>query len=291
MEPRTQPREHMLEANGLRHHVLEWGAPDARETVLLCHGFLDLAWGFSELATQLAEAGYRALALDFRGHGESAWVGPGSQYHFPEYVLDLHELAPQLIEGRFHLLGHSMGGTVSTMYAATHRERVLSLTLLEGLGPNAEPPERALARFETWLAQSAQARAPTLLTDLEHALAQLAARHPQVERAFLRLLAEKSTRPHPSGVGLSWRFDPRHRTLSPNRFDRERFVQCLARIEAPTLVVHGEHGMRSHDEAERLARLHDARRVMVPGAGHMLHWSHCARSAELVLEHLGRARP
>jgi len=286
---RPAVHERWLSANGLTQHVLSWGDEQARETVVLCHGFLDLAWGFAELGPRLAAEGYRVLAADFRGHGESGRVSPDGYYYFPDYVLDLHELLPQLIDGSFHLLGHSMGGTVSTMYAATHPERIRSLCLVEGLGPNAESPERSLGRLQSWLEQAPRARAkpPAVLRDLDDAFARLTARHVGVEPSFLRMLAEKSTAPHPGGEGLCWRFDPLHRTSSPLPFDRARFMQCLGNISAPTLVIQGEHGFRGKDHDERSAQLVHVRQATVAGAGHMTHWSQCEAVAALLLEHIG----
>jgi pimeloyl-ACP methyl ester carboxylesterase len=282
------PEELRVLANGLEHHLLAWGDAQADQAVVLCHGFLDLAWGFAELGPRLAQAGYRVLAVDFRGHGETARVGAGGYYYFPDYVLDLHALLPQLLARPFHLLGHSMGGTVATLYAATHRERVASLSLLEGLGPRADAPERALERLRGWLEQTTRARAhePTKLRDLDDALSRLRARHGSVDERFLRMLAEKSTTEHESGHGLRWRFDPLHRTSSPIAFDAARFMQSLASIDAPTLVLQGELGLRTQDHELRVAQLRNKQQALVPGAGHMLHWSHCDEVSAIVLAHL-----
>lgn len=288
MQTRERVRERQLEANGLSHHVLEWGDPDASDVVLLCHGFLDLAWGFAQLGPQLAAAGMRAIAVDFRGHGQTSRVPPGGYYYFPDYVLDLHELVPQLVSAPFHLLGHSMGGTVSSLFAATHPDQLRSLTLLEGLGPKHEDASRAPARMAGWLADVARTRSaePAKLRDLDEAFARLSANHSEVEHGFLRQLAAKGTLPHPSGEGLMWQFDPLHRTLSPIAFDSVRFGHCLSQIRASTLVVHGERGFRSLDDAERVARIPRARQVVIEGAGHMLHWTHCEQIRALALAHM-----
>src|SRR5258706_3132064 len=81
----TSLRERLVHANGLEHHVLEWnmgGAP----TIVCCHGFLDLGWSFVWLAEELAAAGFRVVAFDWRGHGESEHVGRGGYYHFADYI-------------------------------------------------------------------------------------------------------------------------------------------------------------------------------------------------------------
>lgn len=287
MRADAAPRERLVRANGLDHHVLEWGAPDAPETFVLCHGFLDLAWSFAELGPALAAAGHRVLAADFRGHGESGRVPEGGYYYFPDYVLDLHLLLPQLVTRPFHLVGHSMGATVCAMFAATHPREVRTLSLLEGIGPRSEDPARAKVRTERWLTAVTRVRTepPPRLADRAEACARLRARHTEAPAWLLSLLADKSTCPHPSGEGLAFRFDPLHRTESPIPFDRARFIQHLASIEAPTLVMQAEHGFRRDDDAERIARIPRTRHEVVAGAGHMLHWTHCGQVAQSLFDH------
>jgi pimeloyl-ACP methyl ester carboxylesterase len=284
-----QARKRFVFANGLQHHVVEWGDQAARDVIVLCHGFLDLAWGFAQLGPALAAAGLRAVAVDFRGHGESGRVAESGYYYFPDYVLDLHELMPSLVAGPYHLLGHSMGGTVCTMFAANHVEQVRTLSLLEGLGPPGEADSKAPQRAKRWLASVAAARhaeAAPKLRDLDEALTRLRARHDAAPDAFLRLLAEKSTMPHASGNGLTWRFDPLHRTPSPLAFDPERFKHFIGLIEAPTLALEGELGFHELVQADRIALLKRPHHHVIAGAGHMLHWTHCTQVTERVLEHV-----
>jgi pimeloyl-ACP methyl ester carboxylesterase len=280
-------RERFVEANSLSHHVLEWGDPNAAQSIVMCHGFLDLGWGFSLLAAPLAKAGYRVIAFDFRGHGESEWIGRGGYYHFVDYVLDLHALVPQLGAERIHLLGHSMGGTVATLYAGSHPERIRSLTLLEGYGPptlDTGPVERMLG----WISDVERVWAehePSPLPDLAAAVDRLRKRNPSLSDSFLLGLAQRATKPHPR-EGLMWRFDPLHRSRSPLGFERERFKAFAQRIEAPTLLIQGERGMRTGDDEARIASYPNARSLQIAQAGHMLQWTHADRVAELMLPFL-----
>ncbi len=271
-------RQHRLRANGIEQHVVEWGPADG-PVVVLCHGFLDLAYGFAKLASLLPE--YRMLALDFRGHGESGRVPEGGYYHFPDYILDLHQLLPQLVSEPFHLVGHSMGGSVSAMYAATHPVR--SLSMLDSLGVRQEDASRAPKRLATWLEQASAPRAPTHLRDLEHAVERLRKRHPTVAVDFLRELAVHATQPYEGG--LTWRFDPLHHTLSPVAFDPHRFDHMLQAIDAPTLVLMGQRGLRTPDHHERVASLRRRSWHEIPDAGHMLHWTHAKQVASYLRDH------
>lgn len=282
-------RERLVRANGLLHHVIEWGDEAAREVVLLAHGFLDLAWGFALIAPRLVREGRKVVAFDWRGHGESEWVGRGGYYHFVDYVLDLHELVPQISSVPLHLVGHSMGGTASTLYAATHPERIRTLSLLEGLGPPAEDVNKAPDRVKRWLTGVDAVRRetePPKLRDLAHARERLLARNAELDPDFVTLLAEKGTRPHPSGDGLAWRFDPLHRTASPMGFEITRFMQFVRLIEAPTLVIAGEQGMRVGDDDVRLAALKHGKSAVIGGAGHMMHWTHAMQTAALLAAYL-----
>jgi pimeloyl-ACP methyl ester carboxylesterase len=274
------PTSHRLRANGLEHHVLVWEGPLER-TVVLLHGYLDQARSFVRVGADLATAGHRVLAPDFRGHGESGWVPEGGYYHFPDYVADLAallaQLAPVETVPAVSLVAHSMGGSVATLFAGTWPERVRALALLEGTGPSAMPPEMGPVRMGRWLEQLAKpgVRTRRRIASLEEAVQRLKVTHGStVPEAVLLTVAREQTEPHPSGEGLTWRFDPLHQTTSPMRFDLEAFAAFARRITAPVLLVDGgANGMVLQDHAARQA--HYARREVrtFEGAGHMLHWT------------------
>lgn len=296
------PRTHFIEANGILHHVLEWLPPDSvaarGETVLLCHGFLDFAHSWVLVAVPLARQGYRVLAFDWRGHGQSGWVGAGGYYHFPDYVQDLERLLPRLVpsDERVHLVGHSMGATACAMFAGVRSERLRSLSLLEGLGPPSSPLESAPDRYKSWLSSCARVdeKPPTLIADLGDALRRMRVQNSQLGGAFGLFLAEHATMPALAAPEqLTWRFDPRHRTTSPLPFRAEMFLAFLARIQVPTLVLLGEKGYRLADEAARLAAFPQPPAVQeLAGTGHMLHWFAAEEVLAALLAHFesGSAR-
>jgi pimeloyl-ACP methyl ester carboxylesterase len=269
------PRERRVVANGLSHHVLEWGPPEARETFILCHGFLDQARSWTWVAERLEAAGHRAVAFSWRGHGDTEWIGPGAYYHFQDYVLDLHDLWPELAgSGRTHLVGHSMGGSACALFAGTHVGAYATLTLMEGLGP---PPSTGTAagKMEGWLSamDRARLRRRARIADLAEGGRRLRATHGDLPEPLSLEIAAMATCPHPDGEGLTWAFDPLHRTPSPRRFYVEELTDFLASITAPTLVVTGERGFVTGDHGSRVAAIGGptAERVL-PGVGHMMHW-------------------
>ncbi|MFO0712530.1 MAG: alpha/beta hydrolase [Sandaracinus sp.] len=272
----SSPTSRFVEANRLRHHVLEWTpeAPSDAPPILLCHGFLDVAWSFDGLARALAARGQRVLAFDWRGHGETEWVGRGGYYHFVDYVLDLSELtaALGLSASGYDLVGHSMGGTACAMFAATRPPGLRTLALLEGTGPPATDGETLPERIELWLETVAKTRdkSPRPLRDLDDAIARLRLMHPDLEGELARFVADKHTVVRDGARYFA--FDPLHRTRAPIPFRVEAFRAQLARIAVPTLVVSGEKGWRPPDQAERVACLAHHEEVEIAGVGHMLHW-------------------
>jgi len=280
--------ERTLHANGLEHHVVQWGQGAPR--VVLMHGFLDQALSWARVGRRLADAGVTASAFDFRGHGETQWVGAGGYYHFPDYIRDVLELLPQLTEEPIHLVGHSMGGSVACMVAGIAPERLRSLTVIEGLGPPDRSADSAPERLRIWLASMERLthRPPRHVRDVDEALRRLRVQTSALDDELGALLARRGTRPAEDGDGLVWRFDPLHRTTSPLTFEAARFGSFLERIEAPTLAVFGARGLRLSDEAERLAKIRDVRTLEVPDVGHMVHWLASDVLADGILAHIQR---
>jgi pimeloyl-ACP methyl ester carboxylesterase len=263
-------REHTVVANGLRHHVIVWG--DQPVDVILCHGFLDIAWSFDAVARGLAAAGHGVASFDWRGHGQTEWIGAGGYYHFPDYVLDLEELIPQLASRRIHLVGHSMGGSACAMYAAARPEKLRTLSLIEGLGPPEMEPRDPATRLRAWLEGVSKTRkrnrAP--MKDESTALRRMRVQNPELPDELGLFLVSKSTTAVEGG--LQWTFDPLHKTFSPRPFEADLFSRTLGAIPVPTLIVAGQRGLRIADEETRMSAIRDHRFVEIAGVGHMIHW-------------------
>lgn len=283
-------RQH--EANGLRHQSYTWTpAGESRGHAVLCHGFLDFGLSFRFVAERLADQGYTTTTFDWRGHGETEHIGAGGYYHFPDYVLDLAELLPQLSAQPVHLVGHSMGGTACNWYAGAIGDGLRTLSLLEGLGIPPVPAESGVERLRTFVrgVQATRKKSPRYIASVEEALTRMRAQNPQLDEARGLWLAEQATRPVTDddghALGRIWKFDPLHRTTAPVPFNYDAFMASLRAIEVPTLVVLAEHGYRLKDEATRLGAIANHRSVEVPGVGHMLHWDAPEALADALLQH------
>ncbi len=272
--------------------MLEWPGPDGAAPVVLVHGYMDAAGTWDLVAPRLARA-RRVLAPDMRGYGEGARVGEGGYYYFPDYVFDLADLVDRLAGGApFHLVGHSMGGTIATLYAGAFPERVRSLALLEGLGPPDNPPSVAPVRMRRWIDQvrairGAQSAHPTMTRD--EALARLAKNHAAIDRAVLETRLPHLVRDLGDGR-VTWAFDVLHRTVSPMAFSAATFREFAKLVAAPVLFVDGgPTGYHPPDEDDRLAAFARVERLALPDAGHMMHWTRPEPLADALAEFVARA--
>lgn len=98
--------------------------------VLFLHGGGQTRHSWKRSAQMVAEAGYYAITLDGRGHGDSAWC-PHGQYQLNHFLGDLRCISNSL--GRaVHLVGASLGGLTSLLLASEAQEkRVRSLVLVD----------------------------------------------------------------------------------------------------------------------------------------------------------------
>jgi pimeloyl-ACP methyl ester carboxylesterase len=106
------------------------------EPIVLVHGFAsnkEVNWAAPSWITTLTRAGYRAIALDNRGHGESSKLYAPADYHSAVMAQDVRALLDHLALSRADVMGYSMGARIAAFLALAHPERVRS-TVLGGLG-------------------------------------------------------------------------------------------------------------------------------------------------------------
>lgn len=124
----------LIEARGLRFHYRAWqpaaGAAADLPPVLLIHGLASAARIWDLTAPGLARRGFRVVALDQRGHGESD--KPDHGYTFEEILADDHAVAAALELERPIVVGHSWGGGVVLNYAAVYPQDVWAIVLVDG---------------------------------------------------------------------------------------------------------------------------------------------------------------
>jgi pimeloyl-ACP methyl ester carboxylesterase len=240
--------------NGLRLHYLEWGAA-AKPPLILLHGIARHAHTFDHLAKDLARD-YHVIALDMRGHGDSAW-SPEGAYLVEDYVKDLEGLVAELGLKRLTLHGNSTGGRVVQVFAGLHPDRVERL-VVEDVGP--ERPQDIADAFARRVRQEANGWATE-----DELVAQLVMQNPRTPEPLLRTYAHFGIKPQANGR-LVWKRDP---NLVKGFVSTELWA-TVSKITSPTLyVIGGGSRIVPTETQQRLKQtLRDCEIVTMPGLGH-----------------------
>lgn len=117
---------------------LDTGASTEKPPVLLIHGFasnVETNWVNTGWVDFLSKAGYRVVALDNRGHGQSQKLYELTDYGAPLMAEDARRLLDHLGIGRAHVIGYSMGARIAAFLALAHPDRV-DHVVFGGLGIN-----------------------------------------------------------------------------------------------------------------------------------------------------------
>jgi pimeloyl-ACP methyl ester carboxylesterase len=123
-------RHRMVAANGARFHVAELGEGPL---ILLLHGFPQFWWAWRHQLVTLADAGYRAVAMDLRGYGASDKTPRG----YDPFTLsaDVTGVIRSLGEPEATLVGHGWGGFLAWTTAALHPGLVRGLGVVSMAHP------------------------------------------------------------------------------------------------------------------------------------------------------------
>lgn len=256
-------------AHGIDLHLLEWseeGVP-----LLLLHGFGNDAHIWEDFAPAVAPY-YRTLALDHRGHGDSAW-DPERRYDHDTMVADVECATEALGIGRLVLVGHSLGGRIATLFAGRHPERMAGLVLVD-IGPELDP--RGILRIRMEVESSQE----PVFGSIEEYGRLLALHYPAAQPGALLRMARHGVRRRGDGRFVL-KMDPTLRGAgfagsAEDAAERERRMseaqwEALRRLACPTLVVRGAASdVFSAETADRMVEetLAKGRLAVVPRAGH-----------------------
>lgn len=119
-----------VRANGIALHIAELGSGPL---VLMLHGFPQFWWAWRHQLVDLADAGYRAVAVDLRGYGASD--KPPRGYDAPTLTADVAQLVNSLGEDDAMVVGSDVGAGLAWTMAATHPRVVRSLVILGAAHP------------------------------------------------------------------------------------------------------------------------------------------------------------
>ena len=132
----TAPTLRFVEANGIRMRIAEMGSGPL---IVLVHGWPESWYSWRHQLPALAAAGYRAVAPDMRGYGETDKPAEVEAYDIHHLTADIAGLVDALGEKTAVLVGHDWGAIVAWNCMLLHPERFTALVAMSvpygGRGP------------------------------------------------------------------------------------------------------------------------------------------------------------
>ncbi len=220
----------------------DWATIDT----LFLHGYLDCAGSFEDLIDR-ANFRERALALDWRGHGESQWVGPGGSYHLLDHLKDLSGTLEYLqTQGCTirNVVAHSMGGNVALLFAGLRSSKLRHLILLDILGPPSEDSLAQIKRLQDLLDSHTKPKRWISVRDREALIERLCQHNPKLSKAGACRMARYALKPieEKGESRFNFKMDPRLRGPTPMRYPEPFYEALFTNIEARIFFVGAEHG-------------------------------------------------
>ena len=263
---------------------------DADPAVVLLHGGGQTRHSWDNTARRLGAAGWYALTVDMRGHGESDW-SPDGDYAFERFADDVRAIARSL-PAQPALVGASLGGMASLMAVGESADEIATALVLVDIAPRVELA--GVARIRAFMRQGLDG-----FPDLESAADAIASYNPHRPRPKDLSGLKKNLRLKEDGRWY-WHWDPAFMALQepdepgldglPSRrmVQAERLEEAARRLRLPTLLVRGGSSdlLSKEGAAAMLALVPHAKEVDVAGAGHMVAGDRNDRFNAAVIEFL-----
>ena len=268
---------------GIRIAGDSWGDPSG-PLVVLQHGGGQTRHAWKGTGEVLGAAGYRAIAIDARGHGDSDWAADGI-YSQDLMVGDLQCVLGALGNPRPVLVGASMGGGTS-LVAVGERHVDATALVLADIAPRIEVA--GIEKINAFMMRN-----PEGFDTLEQVADAIASYQPHRERPkHLQGLA-KNVRLGADGK-YHWHWDPRMRNGHRDLKRRQaRLEACARALTVPTMLVRG--GMSdvlSEEGVQEFLQLAPAAEyVSITSAGHMVAGDRNDSFGKAVVEFLTRVVP
>lgn len=291
---RPPDRTGPVDAGGLRLAVNEWGEPDA-PVLALVHGGFDFSRTFDVFAPMLADGGWRVVAWDARGHGDSEHA---HFYSWPADVRDHFCAISALADEPIVLLGHSKGGGQLLDLLDARPGLARAFVNLDGLPSQFSAPDindrerRRMRRADLSAALDRRRRRNELRRrpdTIEGLAERRAPMNPRLSREWLEYLVTVGARR--DDEGWRWKIDPVLHLGGFGPWRPQWSMEHLAALDLPFLGVLS--GVQD-DPMGWKSRRDDVAPYLPPGGrleyfddiGHFLHIEQPRFIADLVLEFL-----
>jgi non-heme chloroperoxidase len=258
------PQTLSFDGAGVRLAGERWVGGERGDPVVLLHGGGQTRHSWARTAARLAADGRTAIALDARGHGDSAW-DPSGTYTLDDFVGDLVVFLGTL-DRPAALVGASLGGMTALMAAAQPHTPATKLVLVDVV---VSIERRGVDRIRAFMTAR-----PDGFASLEEVADAIAAYNPHRRRPRNIDGLRKNVRQREDGRWY-WHWDPRFMRIDDEpqrRFDPARLREAAAAVTIPTLLVRGGQSDVVSDAglADMLRLMPHAQVADVAAAGHMV---------------------
>ena len=286
-------RHYIVSTSGVDIAVYEWGEPDAKP-VLLAHGGSDFAGTYDVFAPMIAAGGWRVIAWDQRGHGDS---GRADLYGWTADLRDLKAVFDHVGHDPVPAIGHSKGGELLCEFTEANPARIAKFVNLDGLpsrrpAPDIQDHERSQLKLEditTWLNYRSNLneyeRRPGTLDEIVKRRQKM---NPRLDPKWLTYIATIGARE--DADGWRWKVDP---AIRFGGFGPSRPYWGLYRMTGFSMPFLGVLGMIPEmmgwgsKPEEILPWLpQNGRLETLEETGHFVHIEQPRKVADLVLEFL-----
>ncbi len=253
-------------APGIRLAADTFGDPDA-PTVLMLHGGGQTRHAWQATATNLAKAGWRAITVDLRGHGESTHPRPPA-YALEDFAADVRALIAAITEDPV-VIGASLGGIASLLALTEPSQAPAAGLVLVDVAHRFQP--RGGGRIVSFMEQH-----PDGFVNLADAAEAVAAYLPHRARPRDTTGLRHNLRRNDDGRWV-WHWDPEILTQARPLIQEqaqlsERLTTAATRLRQPCLLVRGaDSDVLTTGIAREFTELAaNATLAEVPHAGHMV---------------------
>jgi pimeloyl-ACP methyl ester carboxylesterase len=255
------------EVNGVRLHYVDGGSGNP---VVLVHGWPFTWMEFRNAMPLLVAAGYRVIAPDLRGSGDSD--KPDAGYRKSNVATDLGQLIEQLDLGRVNLVGHDIGTMVAFALAAARsdlvKKAVLNESLIPGFGleDHMDPANGGYPHFAFHM----QVDLATMLTEGKeeaYLLPMWNMMSVSKDKAWTEELLAAYTAPGAMRGGFQ------HYGTLLEDIQEARVLLGNGKLRMPVLTINGDHGIPAAQTAASVARVADPAQFeqdVAPDSGHAL---------------------
>jgi pimeloyl-ACP methyl ester carboxylesterase len=248
------------------------GGPEDGPTVLLLHGGGQTRHSWHGTWRVLVDAGWRAMSLDLRGHGDSAW-SPDGDYSLDAFASDVLAVSHALPSPPI-LVGASLGGLSSLVAVAEASDQATAARALVLVDVAHQVEAEGRSRIGAFMNGNVDG-----FDSLEEAADAIAAYNPHRPRPKDLSGLAKNLRQRPDGRWV-WHWDPafvrgKFGSADETRssvIDPRRLEAAVDALRIPTLLVRGRSSDLLSEEGAQdfLARVPHAEFADVAGAGHMV---------------------